>query len=240
MSTFIIRNSILALILLVFSFSLHAKESEDKNSEKKLFYGVYVDYDLGDVAMSMIMADRFGMNASVEVDLWHLLFPAFEMGYEKYDGAQDYSYLEDYEGDMQYKMEGLYYKIGVNFNLLQKDYTKTLIPQGFVGVRFCFAPSYSFDISGYPIIGGNEAKIIGTVEPCSGKTSARWGEFVAGVRTPIYKGLCLGAEVRFRQFLKIKDSEDGGYLIHNSYAPGYGDKEDGRWGFRYTISYFFH
>jgi len=30
------------------------------------------------------------------------------------------------------------------------------------------------------------------------------------------------------------------YLITPSYAPGYGDKEDGKWGFRYTISYFFH
>jgi len=50
----------------------------------------------------------------------------------------------------------------------------------------------------------------------------------------------MGVELRYKGFLTIKTVEEDNCSINQSYVPGYGDYEDGTWGFRYTISYFFH
>lgn len=252
MSTYIWRIISLLLLLCLPCFSLSAEENkdEDKKAEKIFFYGVYVDYDLGDLLMSAINSQRFGTNASIEVDLMHLLYPAFEFGYEEYDSAPDYCY-NNTSGNEQTQgvtndIKGIYYKLGVNINLLKKDYSKKLTPYGFLGFRYAVAPHYSYDIAGFALNSSywplDDSNGSDRIEWLSGNSKAHWMEFIAGVSTPIYKGFCMGAELRFKQFLSIRDVKDENnlYLISPSYAPGYGDKEDGKWGFRYTISYFFH
>ena len=40
--------------------------------------------------------------------------------------------------------------------------------------------------------------------------------------------------------VSVPEKTDGNKVINQSYAPGFGNEDDGKWGFRYTISYFFH
>lgn len=244
MLTYICRIISLLFCLWAFQPAFSAEKEKAETAElKPLFNGFYVDYDLGDLLMSAIETQRFGMNASIVFDLRHTIYPAFEMGYATYDGAPDYSYDNTGTGNqtagVKYDLKGTYYKVGFNINLLEKDFTKKMTPYGYVGVRYAIAPRYEYEISGFK----KDASIWPNddyVPAQSGKTTAQWAEFLAGVNTPIFKGFCLGAELRYRSFLKIDKVSEGDYTINQSYAPGFGDSEDGSWGFRYTISYFFH
>lgn len=246
MLTYICRFISLVMLLLVSTPVFAEKDGKAKkvDENKRLFYGVYVDYDLGDLLMTAVETQRFGMNSSVIVDLQHFIYPAFELGYATYDAAPDYSYDNTGTGvqtsGVKYDLKGLYYKIGANINLLEKDYSKKLTPYGFVGVRYAIAPSYEYEISGFKTDASMWAGDSEYVPAQKGNTTAQWAEFVAGVNTPIFKGFCMGAELRYKGFLYIKKVRDGNHIINQSYAPGYGDSEDGSWGFRYTISYFFH
>ncbi len=246
MSTYIWRITSLSLLLSFFSYSALAtnpkEEKEQSENGKKTLYGIYVDYDLGDLLLNAIESQRFGMNASVELDLMHFIYPAFEVGFESYDSAPDYSYNntsgDEKSSGVKYDVDGMYYKVGANLNLLAKDYSKPLTPYAYVGARYAIAPNYKYEISGFST---NSSYWPGQelLERQKGNTTAQWAEFIAGVSTPIYKGLCLGVEIRFKQFLYIESVDEGDFTIHQSYVPGYGDKDDGLWSFRYTISYFF-
>ncbi|MBP5456333.1 MAG: hypothetical protein J6Y37_07515 [Paludibacteraceae bacterium] len=246
MLTYICRFISLVVLLLaatpVFAGKKGKKSTEEE--QKQFFYGVYLDYDLADPLMAAIDNRRFGMNSSIVLDFQHLIYPAFELGYATYNASSDYIYDNTGTGtpteDVKYKLKGTYYKVGLNINLLAKDYSKKLTPYGYVGFRYAIAPRYKYEISGYKTdasLWGADSELIPAQD---GNTTAQWGEFLAGVNTPIYKGFCLGAELRYKGFLYIKNVREGNCSINQSYAPGYGDIEDGTWGFRYTISYFFH
>lgn len=246
MSTYICRFISLMMLLLLSNSVFAEKKNKSKSAEeqKQFFYGVYVDYDLGDLLMTAIETRRFGMNGSVVLDFQHFIYPAFEIGYATYDAAPDYSYDNTGTGaqteEVTYDLKGAYGKVGVNINLLEKDYSKKLTPYGYVGVRYAIAPNYEYEIAGFRTDASMWADDADFIPAQKGNTTAQWAEFLAGVNTPIYKGFCLGAELRYKGFLHINRVREGNCSINQSYAPGYGDSEDGSWGFRYTISYFFH
>jgi hypothetical protein len=213
-----------------------ARENEDP---KKLFYGFSVDFDLGEPFLHVVNSNRFGMNASVQADFLHTFFPVFEMGYSTYEGA---SYLIEQPGNYSYQVNGTYYKIGVDFNILSKDYTKKVIALGYLGIRYCISP-FDYRIENLPVNDFYWSETPDYKNPqlfdSEGSSTGQWAEFAAGVKTPIYKNFCLGVSLRFKQFLSIKEKREGNKTVRSSYTPGYGEKENDTWGFRYTISYFF-
>ncbi len=229
---------IISILFLIWSnmFFVVAGEKED---HKKLFYGISVDFDLAEPFLSMLSSDKFGLNASIQADILHTIYPILEVGYSTYKGAADYAYLTDVivqPDNYKYNVNGTYYKIGVDFNLLKKDYTKKVSPSGYVGIRYGISP-FNYEIANLVVEDSYWDQSYQF--NAKGTTIGQWAEFVAGVRTPIYKNLCLGVDVRFKQFLYVQTKETENKVIHQSYVPGFGDKNDGKWGFRYTISYFF-
>ena len=72
-----------------------------------------------------------------------------------------------------------------------------------------------------------------------GTTIGQWVEFTAGVKTPVFRNICMGVSVRFKQFLSVREKTEGNKIVHHSYIPGFGNKEYDLWGFKYTIGYFF-
>jgi hypothetical protein len=130
------------------------------------------------------------------------------------------------------------FKIGATYNIWKKDFSKALNPIGYVGMNYGCAPRYKFNIENYPLSdsywGSQENNFNAT-----GHTSAHWGEFLLGVRAPVAQNFCLGFEVMLKLFLNIKEQNVNGASIRQTYAPGFGDKETGKWGFRYTVGYFF-
>jgi len=211
----------------------------EKENHKRLFYGFFVDVDLAEPFLSMLSPNKFGVNASVQANFSHTVFPILEVGYATYEGAPDYSYIPDLivqPDNYSYFINGTYYKVGVNFNLLAKDFTKNLIPIGYLGIRYGVSP-FNYRIENLVVKDFYWEQTYSF--NAQGATTAQWAEFLAGVQTPIYKNICLGVSVRFKQFLYIQEKEERNKIIRQSYAPGFGDKDDGKWSFRYTVSYFF-
>ena len=230
---------IFSVILLIWSNPHLVAAGGEEEKPQKLFYGFSVDFDLSDPFFSMINSNRFGLNASASVDIWHSLFPTIEIGYAQFDGASDYIYLPDLikqPDNYKYTVNGLYYKIGLDINILSKDYAEKVSPIAYMGVRYVFSPfHYKIENLTMKDFYWNESYSFNA----EGSTMGRWVEFTGGVKTPIFRNICMGVSVRFRQFLSVKVKTEDGKKIHNSYVPGFGDIKNDQWGFRYTISYFF-
>jgi hypothetical protein len=235
-SGYILKTISLLLLIWGNTFFIIAGEKED---HKKLFYGFSVDFDLAEPFLSMLSSNKFGLNASIQADLFHTVYPILEVGYATYEGASDYAYIPDLivqPDNYSYRVNGTYYKIGVDFNLLEKDFTKKIIPIGYLGIRYGISPfSYKIENLAVEDFYWEQTYLFNA----KGSTVGQWAEFVAGVKTPVYKNICVGVSVRFRQFLYIQEKQEGDKIIRQSYAPGFGDKDDGKWGFRYTVGYFF-
>lgn len=61
-----------------------------------------------------------------------------------------------------------------------------------------------------------------------------WGEIVLGVQVDVYKGLLMGWNVRYR-ILFTRNAKEGEQLPR--YIPGFGQRDEGAWGFNYYIGY---
>ncbi len=223
---------ILSILLLCNALFTAAKEKEEQKEQKRLFYGLSVDLDLAEPFLSLINSNRSGVNASVQADIRHTFFPVFEMGYSTYEGASHYSYLPEIidQDNYRYHVNGTYYKIGVDFNLLSKNYAKPVVSIGYLGIRYCISP-FNYQIENLKVSDFYWKPSEPYLFNAEGSSVGQWAEFVLGVKTPIYKNFCMGVSARFKQ---LKDK-----AVHSSFAPGYGEKENDTWGFRYTISYFF-
>ena len=203
------------------------------------FYGLSVGLDVLHPMLHLFNHDRMGVNADVQVDLWHKLYPTVVVGYDWFDASDEYSYPIE-ATDNLYKVNGFYFKVGAMYNIWKKNYTKAINPMAYFGINYAFSPHYQYTIENYPINNNYWSGEKGNVFSHSGNTTSHWGEILAGVKTPIAGRFCLGFEVMFKLFLHIKDQKFDNYTIHQSHTPGFGDQESGKWGFRYTISYFFH
>ena len=233
-------------MLLAFCLPSYA-ESEQSDKSKKpapkpqaVLYGCYVDVDVMDPILHVFDASSMGYNASLEVDLFHRIYPSFVLGYQSHDASDKYNYPIP-AGDLCYKVDGLYFKVGLSANVWRKDYFRKLNPISYIGLNYGCAPNFNAEISGYPIDNGywNTDGEEQTTLSYKGKNSARWGEVFLGMKAPVAGHFCLGVEVLFKLLLHTDVKGDTSSRIHHSYAPGFGSEKNGRWGFRYVLSYYF-
>ena len=224
-------------VMLMFSVAMPV-DAKDSERPTKTLYGVFVDADILHPIFHLFNHDRMGVNADVQIDLWHKLYPTFTLGYDWFDASDEYAYPIAANNNL-YKVEGLYFRVGALYKIWKKDYSKPLNPMAFLGVNYGCSPHFQYTIKNYPINNEYWSSNNNTFQ-ANGHTISHWGEVVGGVKTPIAKNFCLGFEVMYKFLLHIRDQQSGNNLIHQSYSPGFGDKESGMWGFRYTISYFFH
>lgn len=236
-----IINLLLFVSLCAPSFSA-AKDKEKKTEEKPqtVLYGLYVDLDVMDPIIHIFDNSRNGLSASAELDLFHRLYPTFVAGYQKFDASDKYDYPVPSD-KIRYEVSGMYYKVGVSCNVWKKNYFKKINPISYVGLNFAWSSKFSSKLDGYPLSNEywedseNEMSYFSYDK----KNDAIWLDIFVGMKAPVAKHFCLGAEVMFKPVLRI-DAENGdGYQVHHSYAPGYGSKINSKWGFRYTLSYYF-
>lgn len=225
--------------LLWFGISETFSKERVRPAGMETFYGFSVGLDVLHPMMHIFNHDRMGVNADVQVDLWHKLYPTVVVGYDWFDASDEYSYPVEATNNL-YKVNGLYFKVGAMYNIWKKDYSKEINPIAYIGLNYAISPRYRYTIENYPISNSYWNSDSGSTFSHSGNTTSQWGEFLLGVKAPIAGHFCLGFEVMYKLFLHIKDQKVDNYTIHQSHSPGFGDQESGRWGFRYTISYFFH
>jgi hypothetical protein len=225
-------------IVLIISGNTFISAAQEKNTEK-FFHGLFIEVDLLDPIFSAFNSNKFGLNAAVQADLFHNIFPVVEIGYTHYDATSAYAYLPEIiiqPDNYKYTIQGFYYKIGFNLNLLRSKSDSKLSPVGYIGIRYGISP-FRYNIENLLIEDSYWSEK--SSFNAEGTTIGQWGEVIIGVRTPIYKNFCLGADVRFKHFLYIAKKQTGNQIVHQAYAPGFGEQDDGKWGFRYTLSYFF-
>lgn len=224
----------------VYSEGQSGKSKKASEKPQMALYGCYVDVDVMDPIIHLFDASRMGFDASFEVDLFHRIYPTFVFGYQSYDASGKYDYPVPAE-NLCYEVDGRYFKVGISANVWKKNYLRKLNPISYIGVNFGCSPDFNAEISGYPIDNGlwNTEDRSGNLFSYKGKNSARWGEAFVGMKAPVAGHFCLGVEVMFKALLHAKTKEDTPYKIHHSYVPGFGSEKNGKWGFRYTLSYYF-
>lgn len=218
------------------SFGAYASDS---TSVKDIWYkGFFLDVDVVEPAVSIFDANHKGVNASLSVNLKNVFFPTVLVGYASYDATSDYSSYILQPDDYTYKVKGPYFKVGLDFNMIKSQ--KEFKPSCYIGARYAFSV-YSYDILNVSVAQpewGSQALI-----NASDHTFAQWGEFLGGVRVPVYKRLYLGFEGCYKWSFSPKSDSYYKYgtlvTINQTYAPGFGDKNGTTWGFRYMVSYFF-
>lgn len=110
---------------------------------------------------------------------------------------------------------GGFFRAGVDINGFRRH--PESLSAALVGVRIGTAMQ-SFDLTNY----GRHFKA-----DC-------WGEIVLGVQVDVYKGLLMGWNVRYR-ILFTRNAKEGELLPR--YIPGFGQRDEGAWGFNYYIGY---
>ncbi len=216
----------------------NGKKEEEK--PQAVVYGLYADLDVMDPIIHLFNDDRNGLDASLELDLFHRIYPSFVAGFQKYDASDKYDYPVPSD-KIHYEVSGMYYKAGVSFNVWKKNYFKKINPISYVGVNFAWSRRFSSKLDGYPIPNAywDDADSEMDYFSYDRKNDAIWMEIFVGMKAPVFKQFCLGAEVMYKPILRIDAECGNGYEVHHSYAPGYGSKVNNKWGFRYVLSYYF-
>ena len=161
--------------------------------------------------------------ASADINLRNKWFPVWEFGHATINHTAD-------EGG-QFVAKGFYNRIGVNVNLLKISDPKQITQSIFyVGLRFGFAP-FSYSIQNLPLA-DDYWKTTTVINPGYMTTTAKWGEFVAGLRLNIIKNISLGWSGRLKMGLYT-----GSAAYAPWYVPGYGITGSSVWGFTYNIGY---
>lgn len=228
-----------SLALLCVATSAFASDSTAVAKSDRWFKGFFLDVDAVEPAVSLFNDKHKGANASLSVNLKNVFFPTVLVGFASYDATSDYSSYVQQPSGYTYKVKGPYFKVGMDFNMIKS--TKEFKPECFIGVRYAFS-CYDYDILNVAVSQAEWGS--STTINKSDNTFAQWGEFVGGVRVPVYKRLYLGFEGCYKwSFSPRVDSyyNTNGTLvtINQSYAPGFGDKNGTTWGLRYMVSFFF-
>ena len=216
---------------MAFSVStLNAQEKEKKISDftKSMFFnGVTVQADIASFATSVFTnGERYSMEGGVQIDLKHKFYPIVEIGFA---GANKLS-----TSDISFKTNGLYGKIGFDFNLLkQKKDSKPTNNLFLAGLRLGMT-NFKYNISNILISDDywGESNIIDYNNVSSTKI---WFEIVVGIRVEVVKNIYMGWSVQNKNLI----SQDISGAPTPWFIPGYGLNNSSNWGVSYTIGYKF-
>ena len=181
-----------------------------------LYNGVTVGLNFGD-ALFLAFGQRFAsFDLHADVSLHNWFFPTLEMGL---------GFADSTPGKMNftYKVNPAFYaKIGANYNFVYKSDPAY---QVFAGLRLGFS-TFKWDVTDVTV----ESDYWGeqtTFNMPSQRSTALWGEVVAGLKVKIVGNFSLGWTLRWHQKFHVSKGEAGSPW----FIPGYGTQN-----FGFTIS----
>ena len=215
--------------------TINATKSKTYIQEKKdtlsvpLWQGFMVEFDVEPLIENVILNNStytaYTYQGNIQGNLKNAYFPVVELGLG--GASKSLANNHSYQGD------GMYGKLGVDFNLLKpKPGTKINKNYFLAGVRLG-ASHLNYTIDNLTIAndywGGTEDINY------SRATTKVWFEVVAGVRVSFFKNIYLGWSVRNKHLLN-----QGKYGSPKPwYIPGYGIGNSSAWGFSYVVGYHF-
>lgn len=202
----------------------------EKNDTSKQIHinGFRLDVDVSPVVTTFLnKGNIFSYEAGIQMNINDKYYPVFEMGY---GGAKKIT-----ASDINYQGDALFYRLGLDFNLMKQKETKKKLNNVFLfGGRLGFS-RFNYDLTNIGF--GNDYWGTPEIRHATDLTTSRlWYEIVAGVRVEIAKNVFIGWTVRSKNMLTT--DQPGQYKPW--YVPGFGINSDsGVWGFNYLLGYKF-
>lgn len=177
--------------------------------------------DLSRFAMNLVNERQHkSFEANIDCELKYRFFPVIEAGMHS---------LKDNTESYQYKSEGNYIRIGLNYNMLnyRQRFDRNIF---FIGFRYAYS-AYNYQAPNITIENAwglyqNSFEAI--------NSDLQWFEAVVGMRGEIFKNIYLGYTLRVKQ--KIQKNPFDQFAPY--WIPGFGKEAQTRvMGMSYSISY---
>lgn len=225
--TFVFISSFLLCLIVSTTIAQKKKQIIVPPDSTNLLNGFTVHIDAASLVTSSLMSNStYSTEGGIQMDLRHRIFPTFEIGIA---GANKLT--TDKTG---YKTNGLFERIGVDFNLQKKKKdTKPTNNLFLAGVRIGMS-NFNYNITNLKVTddywGGTEL-----INYLNQPATKIWYEIVVGVQVEVFRNFYMGWTVRNKNLFS-KDVPGG---IAPWYIPGFGTNNGTNWGFNYTIGYHF-
>ena len=174
-----------------------------------LYNGVSVGVNFFDAIMRLAGQTYSDYDVWASVSLHNWFFPTLELGFGSADSTPK-------DKNFTYKCSGAFYaRVGLDYNFL---YNSNPDYNVFVGIRAGFS-SFKYDIDNI-IIGSDYWEQTGKLSLRDQKSTALWGEAVAGLKVKIYKHFSMGWTLRYKFRFHVSDGENSTPW----FIPGYGGR----------------
>jgi len=199
---------------------------ETDSAKVALWQGINIEADVVPLISNLLNDNStFRYEATARMNLLNKYYPVVELGYEG-------QHTEMVSGT-DYKASGLFYRLGVDFNLVKQKGEKDANNKFLVGARLGFS-NFGYDILDLKVrdeyTGQNFLQNFTDL-----RNSSLWFEVVAGIRIEVLKNVLMGWTVRMKN--QIIQPETG--ALQPLTIPGYGLSGGNVWSFNYMIGYQF-
>ena len=183
--------------------------------------GARLGFNLAPVIFSTLQKERKGFEFSIDTRLTPKLFPTFELGFE------NNSYVKDTV--LNYTSNGIYGRIGVDYNLRSSDPASNDI--FFVGARYGFYTMQQA-VSNYLIHDSLWGPPIQGSMPQT-NNYGHWIEIITGVKVELLHNIYLGWSLRSKFLLSTSKA-----FNYPQYMPGFGNGANTvNFGVTYSLFY---
>lgn len=217
-----ISRLVLSLLLLLLA-GMPARGQRFLKLEKDtipLFRGFAVSFDLAGAAQ-MQLSDHGQYEAALRLNLHDQYFPIVELGMGRAN------HEEDVVTGLSYQTTAPYFRIGADFNIMNKKHTGNRV---FVGFRYAFT-NYKVDVA-HPVFQDPVWQWDSSYDVSGERCSMHWGEVLFGLDGKVWGPLHIGWSGRYR----IRFSHDDGVLGKAWYVPGFGLQDSSALGYTFYIS----
>lgn len=191
-----------------------------------IWQGVNLEADLVPLITNLLNDNStFRYEATARINLLNKYYPVVELGYEGQHTKM--------ATGTDYMASGLFYRLGIDFNLVKQKSVKEANNKFLVGARLGFT-NFGYDILQLKVrdeyTGQNFLQDFTDL-----RNSSLWFEVVAGIRIEVLKNVLMGWTVRMKN--QIIQPEPG--ALQPLTIPGYGLSGGNVWSFNYMIGYQF-
>lgn len=220
----------ISIIFCFLSATLCAEETLVPDStfidrRKEVYQGTYLNLDIFNPIATAWRDGRFEGSLSLDVDLWHRLFPAVEVGVMTADIKEE---------TYKYETIGCFAKLGANYNFINFKSDRRFDHTFYAGFRYGYGyTKYSLTDAELENVYWDES---GTYANLNQEAHFGWFEVQVGTRVQIYKNFFMGVALQIKTFGHFYDKSPW----FPTYISGYGKYgEDVNFGLNYSLSYRF-
>lgn len=204
---------------------LIADSIADSNRRKAVYQGTHLNLDIFNPIATAWRDGRFEGSLSVDVDLWHRLFPTAEFGFMTADIKHE---------DYKYETIGLFAKLGADYNFINFKSDRKYDHSFYAGLRYGYSyTKYSLTDA---VLNNDYWDESGKYANLNQVSNFGWFGVVVGVRVQIYKNFFMSVAMQVKTFGHFYEDTP----CYPTYISGYGKYgEDVNFGLNYSLSYRF-